>query len=236
MTTTYGGGSVFTQGCNFADIDNDGFLDVFICHDTGKPKVYMGNGTSNGWVFNNTVMPLSQYPILMDPDSNSGNYASIWTDINNDNLVDLMVTHCRQSISSNTDPRRIDQVFINNGNGTYTQDTTNWTGLRDGAQGWSTAWGDIDNDGDMDAFVLNYDVNSKLMINNGNGVFNNDSAVLIGVLGGAAGLLLEPLAMRHHDGLKPPKKGSLQPYAIQPYSVGITPTRGGAAASVVFGF
>lgn len=173
MTTSYGGGSVFTQGCNFADIDNDGFLDVFICHDTGKPKVYMGNGTSGGWVFDQSVMPLSQFPILMDPDSNSGNYASIWTDVNNDNLVDLMITHCRQSISSNTDPRRIDQVFINNGNGTYTQDVTNWTGLRDGAQGWSTAWGDIDNDGDMDAFVLNYDVNSKLMINDGNGVFTN---------------------------------------------------------------
>lgn len=64
-------------------------------------------------------------------------------------------------------------MFINNGDGTYTQDVTNWTNLRDGAQGWSTAWGDIDNDGDMDAFVLNYDVNSKLMINNGSGVFTN---------------------------------------------------------------
>ncbi len=71
------------------------------------------------------------------------------------------------------DARRIDEVFINNGDYTYTQDATNWTGLRDGAQGWSTAWGDIDNDGDQDAFVLNYDVNSKLMINNGSGVFTD---------------------------------------------------------------
>ncbi|HEU4717476.1 MAG TPA: FG-GAP-like repeat-containing protein, partial [Bacteroidia bacterium] len=173
MTTTFGGGSVFTQGCNFADIDNDGFLDLFICHDTGKPKVYMGDGTTGGWTFDQSVMPLSQYPILINSDSNSGNYASIWTDVNNDGYIDMMITHCRQSITNSSDPRRIDQIFINNANGTYTQDTSNWTGLRDGAQGWSTAWGDIDNDGDMDAFVLNYDVNSKVMINDGNGHFTD---------------------------------------------------------------
>lgn len=169
MTTTYGGGSVFTQGCNFADIDNDGNLDVFICHDTGMPKIYLGNGAQGGWVFNQAVMPLATVP----SSDNSGNYASIWTDVNADGLIDLMITHCRQGVTQSSDPRRIDQVFINNGNGTYTQDSTNWTNLRDGAQGWSTAWGDIDNDGDMDAFVQNYDVNSKLMINNGSGVFTD---------------------------------------------------------------
>lgn len=173
MTTIYGGGNVFTQGCNFADIDNDGNLDVFICHDTGKPKIYLGNGAAGGWVFNQNAMPLSQFPVINNSDTNSGNYASLWTDINNDNLPDLMITHCRQGITQATDPRRIDQVFINNGNGTYTQDITNWTGLRDGEQGWSTAWGDVDNDGDMDAFVLNQTVNAKLMINNGSGVFTN---------------------------------------------------------------
>jgi hypothetical protein len=45
--------------------------------------------------------------------------------------------------------------------------------MRIGAQSWSTAFGDIDNDGDMDAFVLNYDVESMLMLNNGSGVFTN---------------------------------------------------------------
>ncbi|MBI3510903.1 MAG: VCBS repeat-containing protein [Bacteroidetes bacterium] len=169
VTLTYGGSSVFTQGCNFADINNDGSLDMFICHDTGMPKLYKGNGAFGGWIFDQTIMPLATSPAS----DNSGNYASIWTDVNNDGYIDCMITHCRQSVTNPLDARRIDQIFINNGNGTYTQDVTNWTNLRDGAQGWSTAWGDIDNDGDMDAFVLNYDVNSKLMINNGNGVFTD---------------------------------------------------------------
>jgi hypothetical protein len=171
--TTYtptfpGGPGIFVQGCNFFDINNDGHLDAFVCNDDNAPNIYAGNG-SGGWTYSPSWMPLATFP----SSDNSGNYASIWSDINADGLLDCMITHCRQGVSASNDPRRIDQVFINNGNNTYTQDITNWTGLRDGAQGWSTAWGDIDNDGDMDAFVLNYDVNSTLMINNGSGVFTN---------------------------------------------------------------
>jgi hypothetical protein len=167
-TTTTSAPFIFVQGCNFADINNDGFLDGFICNDDAASNMYLGDG-AGGWLYSSSAMPLATVPAS----DNSGNYASIWTDVNNDGLIDCMITHCRQGVNNSSDARRIDQVFINNGNGTYTQDVTNWTGLRDGAQGWSTAWGDIDNDGDMDAFVLNYDVNSKLMINNGNGVFTN---------------------------------------------------------------
>lgn len=164
-----GAGSIFVQGCNFADINSDGYLDMLVCNDVAMPHIYMGDGTDSGWVFNQAVMPLATSPAS----DNSGNYASIWTDVNADGLIDLMITHCRQGVNSPLDARRIDQVFINNGNGTYTQDVTNWTNLRDGAQGWSTAWGDIDNDGDMDALVLNYDVNSTLLINNGSGIFTD---------------------------------------------------------------
>ena len=162
-------GSIFVQGCNFANINGDEFPDLFVCNDVAMPHIYLGDGTDSGWVFNQSVMPLATSPAS----DNSGNYASIWTDVNADGLIDLMITHCRQGVSSPTDARRIDQVFINNGNGTYTQDVTNWTNLRDGAQGWSTSWGDIDNDGDMDAICLNYDVNSTVLINNGSGVFTN---------------------------------------------------------------
>ena len=164
-----GAGFIFVQGCNFFDMNNDGKLDAFVCDDVASPHMYMGNGTATGWTYSTSQISLATIPLS----DNSGNYASIWTDVNADGLCDLMITHCRQGVTNSADPRRIDQIFINNGNGTYTQDITNWTGLRDGAEGWSTAWGDIDNDGDMDAFVLNYDVNSTLMKNNGSGVFTN---------------------------------------------------------------
>jgi hypothetical protein len=171
VTTNTGAGSIFVQGCNFHDINNDGNLDMFICNDVGMSHIYIGDGT-NGWTYNNSVeMPLATAPVSSD---NSGNYASVWSDINNDGFMDLMITHCRQGVTQMSDPRRIDQVFINNGDYTYTQDVTNWTGLLDGAQGWSTSFGDMDNDGDMDAFVLNYDVNSHLWVNDGTGAFTQD--------------------------------------------------------------
>src|SRR5665213_334569 len=169
VTTMVGQSFIFVQGCNFIDINNDGKLDAFVCHDSGMPHIYVGNGTEAGWTFNQGLMPLATVPAS----DNSGNYASIWTDVNGDGLIDMMITHCRQGVTNSADARRIDQIFINNGNGTYTQDVTNWTGLRDGEQGWSTAWGDINNDGAMDAFVLNQTVNAKLQINNGSGVFTD---------------------------------------------------------------
>jgi len=172
VTSLTGAGSIFVQGCNFFDINNDANLDMFICNDVAMSHIYMGNG-ANGWTYNNS----NEMPLATTPSSdNSGNYASIWSDINNDGYPDLFITHCRQGVNNSSDARRIDQIFINNGDGTYTQDVTNWTGLRDGAQGWSTSFGDIDNDGDMDAMVLNYGVNSTLMINDGTGVFTNAMA------------------------------------------------------------
>lgn len=170
VTTATSAGYIFVQGCNFHDINNDGNLDLFVCADTDMPHIYVGDG-SNGWNFNQGLMPLAAAPVASD---NSGNYASVWSDLNNDGYMDLMITHCRQSVTTFSDPRRRDQVFINNGDYTYSQDTTNWTNLCDGAQGWSSTFGDIDNDGDMDAFILNYDVNSHLWLNDGTGNFSTD--------------------------------------------------------------
>jgi hypothetical protein len=169
VTTLTGATPDFPQGANFFDINGDHFLDAFTCNDNMMPDIFQGNGTTTGWIWNQSLVPLATMPVS----DNSGNYASIWTDVNNDNYIDLMITHCRQGVTQPSDVRRIDQVFINNGNYTYTQDVSNWTGLRDGAQGWATASGDIDNDGDNDLFVMNYDVNSKLMMNNGAGIYSN---------------------------------------------------------------
>lgn len=177
VTNNTSAGYIFVQGCNFFDINNDAFIDAFVCADTDSNHIYMNNG-GTGWTYApNAVPPGCGFVGSGSSYDGSGNYASVWSDINNDGLVDLHVTHCRQGVNNPADYRRIDQVYINNGNGTFTQDVTNWTGLKDGAQGWSTTFGDIDNDGDLDAFVLNYDVNSKLMINDGTGIFTDSISI-----------------------------------------------------------
>ena len=69
--------------------------------------------------------------------------------------------------------RRTNQLFRNNGNGSYTEIAAA-ANLADPIQTWSGAWGDYDNDGDMDVFIGGYNGTShKMMRNNGNSTFTD---------------------------------------------------------------
>ena len=169
-TDQYNDPNTFVQGVNFADINNDGWVDAFVCHDDAESRVYGNNGDGTftyqpGWI-DLTTVPASD---------NSGNYGSVWSDVDNDGDLDLYIAKCRQGVNDPTDPRRINQLFLNNGDGTYTQDVNNLTGLRIGAQSWTADFGDIDNDGDFDCFVTNHDVSSQLLENDGFGHFTDIS-------------------------------------------------------------
>jgi len=138
----------FVQGVNFADINNDGWLDAFVCHDDGAARVF-GNDGAGHLVYQPLWIDLATVP----PSDNSGNYGSVWSDVDNDGDPDLYIAHCRQGVDDPTDPRRINQLFLNNGDGTFTQDVTNASGLRIGAQSWTADFGDIDNDGFLDMYL-----------------------------------------------------------------------------------
>lgn len=160
---------IFLQGVNFADIDNDGFLDIFACHDVGPSRVYLGDG-AGGFERNTEIIDTE---LNGGGENDSGNYGSLFTDINNDGLIDLFVAKCRQGVSDDTDPRRINILFINNGDGTFTEEADDW-GLASGEQTWSADFGDIDNDGDMD-LLLGQHSNEKVQVyeNNGDGTFSD---------------------------------------------------------------
>ncbi|MCC6282706.1 MAG: VCBS repeat-containing protein [Saprospiraceae bacterium] len=170
-TYVMGAPQTFVQGVNFADVNNDGWLDAFVCHDDGVARIF-GNNGDGSFTFQSDWIDLTTLPVS----DNSGNYGSVWSDVNNDGLTDLYIAKCRQGVNSPTDPRRINQLFLNNGDGTYTQDVTNASGLRIGAQSWTADFGDIDNDGDFDCFITNHDVSSQLLENDGAGHFTDISA------------------------------------------------------------
>lgn len=159
-TTQY----VFSQRTNFVDINNDGNLDAFICHDVA-PNVYFLNDGSNGAVFHQGGL---------GDVSNGGNYGSIWIDYDNDGDIDLFIAKCR---GDNTNAA-VDQLLRNNGDGTFT-DVAAEAGFSDRHQSWSSAWADFDNDGDMDVMIgasSNSNGSHKLMRNNGDGTFTNVTA------------------------------------------------------------
>ena len=169
-TETIGTPGTFVQCVNFADINMDGWLDAFVCHDDGPPRIF-GNDGAGGMVYQPNWMNFFTVPTS----DNSGNYGSVFSDVDGDNDLDLYIAKCRQGVNSPNDGRRINQLFLNNGDGTYTQDTADVAGLRIGAQSWTADFGDIDNDGDFDCFITNHDVPSQLLINDGSGHFTDIS-------------------------------------------------------------
>lgn len=152
---------IFSQGSTFADIDNDGNLDAFVCHDVDQSHPYRNDGSGN--------MTLDQS--LIETLDLAGNYSAIWVDYDNDRDIDLYITKCRQG-STSGDPERTNAMYSNNGDGTFTE-VGALLGLDDNSQSWSTTFQDFDNDGDMDAFIVNHDFTNSFMLNevNENGKF-----------------------------------------------------------------
>ncbi|MFN6379605.1 MAG: FG-GAP-like repeat-containing protein [Flavobacteriales bacterium] len=152
---------VFSQRGNCVDLDADGLLDVFMCHDVAPNVRFMNNG--------NGTFNFSQGGLGDTPDG--GNYGSVWIDYDNDCDMDLFIAKCRGGMSEASR----NQLHRNNGDGTFT-DVSLESGLADYVQTWSSAWGDFDNDGDMDAVVGASSFSTghhKVMRNNGDGTFSD---------------------------------------------------------------
>src|SRR5690554_5209706 len=128
---------IFSQRTNCIDLNNDGNLDVFVCHDV-QPNVYFMNDGDSLHFNQGGIGDLPQ----------GGNYGSIWIDYDNDGDMDLFLSKCRGGNS----PAKINDLHRNNGDGTFTE-VGESLGLNDPMQAWSSAWGDFDNDGDMDVMI-----------------------------------------------------------------------------------
>ncbi|MBS1583166.1 MAG: VCBS repeat-containing protein, partial [Bacteroidetes bacterium] len=129
---------IFVQRTNMVDINNDGLLDAFACHDVAPNCYFLNNGDG--------TLTFHQGGLGDTPDG--GNYGSLWVDYDNDHDIDMFISKCRGSDS----PSGINQLHRNNGDGTFT-DVAPLVNLVDNVQTWSSAWGDFDNDGDMDVLV-----------------------------------------------------------------------------------
>lgn len=166
---TLDNGLLFMQCANLADMNNDGWLDAFGCHDDGASKTWINDGA--GALDSATVIDFTTNPVS----DMSGNYGSVWTDVDHDGDIDLYIAKCRQFVNDPTDPRRINVLYINDGNGNFT-DEAPARGVDFGAQSWSADFGDIDNDGDNDLVVTNHDNTVFLYENNGAGYFTDITA------------------------------------------------------------
>lgn len=122
----------------WGDYDNDGFLDLLITGTTNNiniSKIYRNNG-------NNSFS--EQTDILLD---GVWNGSAIWGDYDNDGFLDILLSGNKgtSSISNN-----IAKIYRNNGNNTFTEQTSI---SLPGVTGKCIAWGDLDNDKDLDFII-----------------------------------------------------------------------------------
>lgn len=173
FTEISGNEFVFSQRSNFIDLNNDGHLDAFVCHDV-EPNVYYINDGNGDLEYFQGADP-DGIPSGLGLVANGGNYGTVWIDYDNDRDMDLFIAKCRGGATE----AKINELHRNNGDGTYTN-VAGDTGvnLADPVQTWSSAWGDYDNDGDMDGYIgasSTSDGPTKYMRNNGDGTFTDIS-------------------------------------------------------------
>lgn len=157
---------VFSGSVGFADLNNDGFLDLLITGNTSSPiattNLYLNNGSGNFTLA--TGMPFEP--------SNGGGLA--FGDVNNDNMTDVILT----GYSANGDP--FTALYLNNGNANFTLATgASFLPLKNS----SVEIFDMDNDNDLDIILAGRDVNenafTKLYRNDGTGNFTEVSGTAI---------------------------------------------------------
>jgi hypothetical protein len=167
-TVAAGLGSLHYVEVAFADYDNDGFADIF-CTDvlpTGAANDLLLKNNGDG-TFTNVSQQAGILPL------NNGRSIA-WGDYNNDGYLDLF-------ISRGTDVGIKQTLYQNDGDGTFT-DVTDQAGLGTISNNRAAAWGDFDNDGYLDLYVVNSGTDPEgkgpnyLYRNNHNGTFTDVAA------------------------------------------------------------
>jgi len=144
------------HGGSCADVDKDGFSDLFITHGALRgetlgikyDELLIGNGD---FTFNDESRPAGSLNAF-----GRGRLGS-WADVDNDGWLDLYVANFQ---STNV-------LYRNNGDGGFT-DVTASSGL--GVEGFRASWSDFDQDGDVDVLLASP---LRLFQNNGNGDFED---------------------------------------------------------------
>ena len=145
----------YPKALNMADINNDGYLDIYISNFMEENVLYLNNGDLT--FSNNTY--ISQ---ALDVEEAMG---TIFFDYDKDGDVDLYLVH--DSYTPNI-------LYQNDGNGIFT-DVSVSTGANVASFGMGVDVGDINHDGWLDIYVANLGTNF-LLLNNGDGTFSDISA------------------------------------------------------------
>lgn len=148
----------------WGDYNNDENLDILFCGNY-MSKLYKNNG-DNTFTAQNGISLASVSDCSVD-----------WGDYDNDGDLDILLTGYNSGAFNTS---FISKIYKNNGDNTFTdQKEISLPGIRQS----SVAWGDYDNDGDLDVLMTgvtnNYTTITKIFKNNGNNTFSDQTGIII---------------------------------------------------------
>ncbi len=181
------GDTGYGMGCVFADYNGDGNLDLYVTN-YGENVLYLNNGDS-------TFTDVTQSAGVGCSHWSTG---AVFADYDGDDELDLYVCNYvnydlvklqEKKIGTNQvgsygpsalNPTVFESqdnvLYQNNGDGTFTDVTTEAKVAASGGRSMQAIFSDFDNDNDMDLYVANDTSENHIYSNNGNGTFTDVSA------------------------------------------------------------
>ena len=156
----------------WGDYDNDGYLDILL---TGGliSKIYRNNA-------NGTFTDIAAGLVGVEKSSVA------WGDYDNDGDLDILLT-------GYTGSALVSKIYRNDGNSIFTDIVAALPGIEDG----SVAWGDYDNDGDLDILMAGYVIHGYANCNSY--IYRNDAGVFTWVSANLMGVGASSLAWGDYD-------------------------------------
>ena len=194
------------MGVDFGDYNNDGALDIFVTNFSNETNTLYHNTADGALIDFTNIAGLGEASFLKLA------FGTKFFDADNDGKLDIFVAngHLYPTESDALEYAQTDQFFINTGEGTFV-DASEQSGEYFSIKrvGRGAAFGDYDNDGDIDIFVVNLNQEGVLLRNEGGNRHNWLMIKTVGIESNRDGIGARvEVVTRSHSQMKEVQAGS----------------------------